>query len=41
MTSGDFVLGVAQTRGTDTRAAQQLLARLALELGSLPRLEPA
>ena len=40
VTSGEFILGVAQTRGTDTRAAQQLLARLALDLGSLPRPEP-
>ncbi|WP_034383680.1 roadblock/LC7 domain-containing protein [Deinococcus sp. YIM 77859] len=37
--SGDFILGAAQTRGTDTRAAQQLLARLALDLTDLPRPE--
>lgn len=41
VTSGDFILGAAQARGTDTRAAQQLLARLALELTDLPRPEPA
>ncbi|WP_019584854.1 roadblock/LC7 domain-containing protein [Deinococcus apachensis] len=41
VTSGDFVLGVALTRGHDTRAAQQLLARLALELTDLPRPEVA
>lgn len=41
VTSGDFVLGVALTRGHDTRAAQQLLARLALELTGLPRAETA
>ena len=39
VTSSDFILGAAQTRGTDTRAAQQLLARLALELTDLPRPE--
>lgn len=38
--SGDFILAVAQTRGTDTRLAQQLLARLALDLTHLPRPEP-
>ncbi|GAA5511721.1 hypothetical protein Dcar01_00434 [Deinococcus carri] len=41
VTSGDFTLGVAVTRGHDTRLAQQLLARLALELTDLPRAEPA
>lgn len=41
VTSGDFILGVAQTRGSDTRTAQQLLARLALELTDLPRPESA
>ncbi|MEW6421608.1 MAG: roadblock/LC7 domain-containing protein [Deinococcota bacterium] len=39
VTSGDFVLGVALTRGHDTRLAQQLLARLALDLSDLPKLE--
>lgn len=41
VTSGDFILGVAQTRGTDTRGAQQALARLAMELTGLPRPESA
>lgn len=41
VTSGDFVLGVALTRGHDTRAAQQLLARLALDITDLPRPEVA
>ncbi|EYB67878.1 hypothetical protein DEIPH_ctg031orf0016 [Deinococcus phoenicis] len=41
VTSGDFILGVALTRGHDTRAAQQHLARLALELTDLPRAEQA
>ncbi|GAA5531639.1 roadblock/LC7 domain-containing protein [Deinococcus aluminii] len=40
VTSGDFVLGVALMRGQDTRMAQQLLARLALDLTELPRAEP-
>ncbi|GHG16243.1 hypothetical protein CBQ26_17330 [Deinococcus indicus] len=39
VSSGDFVLGAAMARGTDTRTAQQTLARLALELGHLPRPE--
>lgn len=39
VTSGDFVLGAALTRGHDTRLAQQLLARLALDLSDLPKLE--
>lgn len=35
--SGAYLLGAALSRGHDTRAAQQALARLALELGALPR----
>lgn len=41
VSSGEFLLGVALKRGFDTRAAQQLLARLALELAGLPRPELA
>ena len=36
MASGDYVLGAAVMRGNDTRAAQQALARLALEVVDLP-----
>lgn len=36
-----FVLAAALQRGTDTRAAGQLLARLASELSDLPALERA
>ncbi|UBV41702.1 roadblock/LC7 domain-containing protein [Deinococcus taeanensis] len=38
VTTGDFILGAAMTRGTDTRTAQQTLARVALDL-NLPRPE--
>ncbi|WP_291426677.1 roadblock/LC7 domain-containing protein [Deinococcus sp.] len=34
--SGDYVLGAAVMRGHDTRAAQQALARLALEMVDMP-----
>ncbi|WP_216317861.1 roadblock/LC7 domain-containing protein [Deinococcus aestuarii] len=36
-----FVLAAALQRGTDTRSAQQFLARLASELSDLPALEHA
>ena len=39
VSSGGHVLGVALTRGQDTRSAQQTLARLALDLTNLPRTE--
>lgn len=39
--SGQFVLGAALARGSDTRTAQQTLAKLALELSGLPRAEGA
>lgn len=39
--SGDFVLGAALARGSDTRSAQQTLARLAVELNNMPRVEGA
>lgn len=35
--SGAFLLAAALSRGSDTRAAQQTLARLALKLAELPR----
>ncbi|GHF31688.1 putative regulator of Ras-like GTPase activity (Roadblock/LC7/MglB family) [Deinococcus metalli] len=37
VSSANHVIGVALTRGQDTRSAQQALARLALELTALPR----
>ena len=39
VSSANHVIGVALTRGQDTRSAQQTLARLALELTGLPRTE--
>lgn len=39
--SGNFVLGAALARGSDTRTAQQTMARLALDLNHLPRVEQA
>lgn len=39
--SGHYILGAALARGTDTRLAQQALARLALEIVELPILEEA
>ncbi len=37
VTSGQFLLGAAMLRGSDTRATQQALARIALDLRDLPR----
>ncbi|MFC3835097.1 roadblock/LC7 domain-containing protein [uncultured Deinococcus sp.] len=39
VTSGQHVIGVALARGQDTRSAQQALARVALDLLPLPRVE--
>jgi predicted regulator of Ras-like GTPase activity (Roadblock/LC7/MglB family) len=36
VTTGPYTVGAAMTRGSDTRTAQQTLARLALDI-SLPR----
>lgn len=36
LASGDYILAAAITRGHDTRGAQQILARLALEIVDLP-----
>lgn len=36
LSSGDYLLGAAVQRGNDTRPAQQVLARLALEVVDLP-----
>lgn len=41
VTGGGFLISAAMVRGTDTRGAQQLLARLALDLSDLPRPEDA
>ncbi|ANE43748.1 roadblock/LC7 domain-containing protein [Deinococcus puniceus] len=41
LSSGEFVLGAAMLRGSDTRAAQQALARLALDLTDLPKVDDA
>ncbi|MBZ9753081.1 roadblock/LC7 domain-containing protein [Deinococcus sp. HMF7620] len=41
VTIADFILGAAMTRGTDTRNAQQTLARIVLDLPNLPRPEGA
>ena len=41
VTLGEFTLGAALLRGHDTRAAQQALARLAVEISDLPQLESA
>lgn len=37
ITSGDYVAGAALSRSSDTRSAQQALAKLVLDLGDLPR----
>jgi predicted regulator of Ras-like GTPase activity (Roadblock/LC7/MglB family) len=39
VSSANHVIGVALARGQDTRSAQQTLARLALELTALPRVD--
>lgn len=36
LASGDYVIGAAVMRGSDTRVAQQVLARLVLEVVDLP-----
>lgn len=36
---GDFMMGVALVRSSDTRGAQQALAKLALDIDSLPRVD--
>ncbi|MFC4636888.1 roadblock/LC7 domain-containing protein [Deinococcus hohokamensis] len=39
VTSGEYILGAVMLRGSDTRAIQQALARLALDVRDLPRVE--
>lgn len=36
---GDFMMGAAMVRSSDTRVAQQALAKLALDIDALPRVD--